>query len=335
MTQSKDLLFHLRARILFTRMKIPQTLRPIGLVIIFVILTAQFSFGWGKDGHKIINRVAIEMLPADLPAFLHTPQAIDEIEYLGREPDRWRSSENRELSVAQAPEHFIDLDLADLVAPDGLPTQRFAFIRDVYRAQRKYLGLAAKLTPQKIGLLPWQANEEFERLRDDMREYRFRIATRLPVDGAELAILYDTGVLGHYVADGSQPLHTTVDYDGWVEKENPNGFTRSRGIHSKFETQFVHDNLRAAQIRALVPEKPRILDSPFQNFVEYLRTSHSQVSELYKLEKHDGFEGTGTAQSRSFTAERLAAGATMLRDMIVTAWVRSAPATNESASHER
>jgi hypothetical protein len=315
-------------------MKISQILRPIGLVVTFIILTAQFSFGWGRDGHKIINRVAIEMLPADLPAFLHTPQATDEIEYLGPEPDRWRSTENYELSAAQAPEHFIDLELAYMVDPDGLPAQRFAFIRDVYRAQRKYPGLAAKLTPQKIGLLPWQANEEFERLRDDMREYRFRIAAHRPVDGAELAILYDTGVLGHYVADGSQPLHTTVDYDGWVEKENPNGFTRSRGIHSEFETQFVHDNLRAVQIRLLVPEKPRVLGSPFQNFVEYLQASHGQVSELYRLEKYDGFEGAGTAQSRSFTAERLAAGATMLRDMIVTAWVQSAPAENEHAYRE-
>jgi hypothetical protein len=34
--------------------------------------------------------------------------------------------------------------------------------------------------------------------------------------------------------------------------------------------------------------------------------------------------GAGTAESREFTAERLAAGASMLRDMIYTAWVESA-----------
>jgi dihydroorotate dehydrogenase len=33
--------------------------------------------------------------------------------------------------------------------------------------------------------------------------------------------------------------------------------------------------------------------------------------------------GAGTAESREFTAERLAAGASMLRDMIYTAWLES------------
>ena len=34
--------------------------------------------------------------------------------------------------------------------------------------------------------------------------------------------------------------------------------------------------------------------------------------------------GAGTAESREFTAARLAAGASMLRDMIYTAWLESA-----------
>jgi hypothetical protein len=42
------------------------------------------------------------------------------------------------------------------------------------------------------------------------------------------------------------------------------------------------------------------------------------------LDKAGGFAGAGTAESREFTAERLAAGASMLRDMIYTAWLESA-----------
>jgi len=45
---------------------------------------------------------------------------------------------------------------------------------------------------------------------------------------------------------------------------------------------------------------------------------------VYQLEKAGGFVGAGTPESRAFTAERLAAGASMLRDMILTAWVDSA-----------
>jgi hypothetical protein len=45
---------------------------------------------------------------------------------------------------------------------------------------------------------------------------------------------------------------------------------------------------------------------------------------VYQLEKAGGFAGAGSAESREFTADRLAAGASMLRDMIYTAWVDSA-----------
>jgi hypothetical protein len=58
--------------------------------------------------------------------------------------------------------------------------------------------------------------------------------------------------------------------------------------------------------------------------VAYLRHSATWVEKVYQLEKAGGFEGRGTAESRSFTAERLAAGASMLRDMIYTAWLQSA-----------
>ncbi len=59
------------------------------------------------------------------PRFLRSPAAIDEIEYLGPEPDRWRSTAEPELNAAQAPEHFIDLELADALGP--LPHKRLDF----------------------------------------------------------------------------------------------------------------------------------------------------------------------------------------------------------------
>ncbi len=296
-----------------------------GFVVTFFLylFAVQFSFGWGRQAHTIINRVAIEKLPADVPAFLRTRHALDEMEYLGPEPDRWRSPTEPALSTAQAPEHFLDLELADLAAPDGLPAGRFDFIRELDEAQRKYPKLAMELTPQKVGLLPWEANEMFERLELDMREYRNRVASRQPTYGVQQAILYDAGLLGHYVADGSQPLHTTIDYNGWVETKNPEGFTREHQIHAEYETEFVKTNIRADDIRPLVPAGARVLAAPFQDFVDYLRASHRQVPELYRLEERGGFDGRGTAQSRSFTAERIAAGATMLRDMVYTAWVQS------------
>ncbi len=289
----------------------------------FLCFAAPPSFGWGRDGHRIINRVAMQTLPANMPAFLRTPQALDEIEYLGPEPDRWRSSAEPELSSASAPEHFIDLELADEAAPGGLPTERYDFLDELNAAGRLHPDLADQLAPQKVGLLPWQAEEDFERLEVDMRDYRTRRDAHRDTYGAKQAVLYDIGCLGHYVADGSQPLHTTINYNGWVESKNPERFTRDHGIHSRFETEFVHDNLHARDVAPLIPTA-RALDAPFQDFLLYLRTTHSQVAQVYRFDKQGGFAGHGSAASRSFTAERLAAGATMLRDMIYTAWIDSA-----------
>ena len=48
---------------------------------------------------------------------------------------------------------------------------------------------------------------------------------------------YVMGVMGHYVGDATQPLHTTKHYNGWVG-DNPEGYTTSRKIHSWIDGGF-------------------------------------------------------------------------------------------------
>jgi hypothetical protein len=61
----------------------------------------------------------------------------------------------------------------------------------------------------------------------------------------------------------------------------------------------------------------------FESYVAYLRHSATLVDTVYALDKTGGFDNAGTAESRAFTAERLAAGASELRDLIYTAWIES------------
>ena len=61
----------------------------------------------------------------------------------------------------------------------------------------------------------------------------------------------------------------------------------------------------------------------FDAYVAYLRQTSAFVEQVYQLEKAGGFTGAGTPESREFTAARVAAGASMLRDMIYTAWIDS------------
>jgi hypothetical protein len=62
----------------------------------------------------------------------------------------------------------------------------------------------------------------------------------------------------------------------------------------------------------------------FSIYVTYLRHTATNVEKVYQLEKAGGFVAAGSPESREFAAERLAAGASMLRDMIYTAWLESA-----------
>src|ERR1035437_872672 len=59
--------------------------------LVCVLAQPPAAHAWGNGGHRLVNRLAASSLPADVPAFLRSPEAIAEIEYLGPEPDRWRS----------------------------------------------------------------------------------------------------------------------------------------------------------------------------------------------------------------------------------------------------
>jgi hypothetical protein len=211
----------------------------------------------------------------------------------------------------QAPEHFIDLELADALGP--LPHRRFDFEAAAFAAGQR---------PDKIGLQPWQATEVWERLKAALREYRSLSAAHQDTRAVEQAAIFYAGWLGHYVGDASQPLHTTIQYNGWTGP-NPNGYTTAHTIHWQFEGPFVGANLHASDVQPRMTAVHPLEGDVFEDYLSYIRQSSKHVEKVYQLEKTGGFEGQGTPESRDFTANRLAAGASMLRDMVYSAWIQS------------
>lgn len=280
--------------------------------LLVALAFAPLSHAWGNEGHRMINRLAASGLPADVPVFLRSDAAINEIEYLGPEPDRWRSPAEPELVAAQAPEHFIDLEDADALGT--LPHKRFDFLA---------LACAGHKDPAKIGLQPWETEEVWERLKAALREYRNLHAAGKSTHEVEQVVIFYAGWLGHYVGDGAQPLHTTIKYNGWVGA-NPNGYTTEHKIHWQFEGPFVGANITAAEVAPKMTPVAAIQGDLFDQYLLYLRHSQTYVEKVYQLEKAGGFTGKGSEESREFTASRLAAGASMLRDLIYTAWIDSA-----------
>jgi hypothetical protein len=299
---------------------IQDRMRAAAALILLPMLLAQQSFAWGHDGHSMINRVAGEALPPDMPEFLRSSAALDALAYYGPLPDQqWRSNAEPELSAAKAPEHFIDLEYADLAGP--LPRRRYDFLHQLQAAQASRPDI--KMNAESVGLLPYAASEDYEALQAAMHEYRSLRGARQDTHAVEAEIVYTAGILGHFVADGSQPMHTSIQYDGWTGP-NPHGYTTDRRVHTRFEGDFVHANIKAADFAGLVPRKPVVIQDVFADFVVYLRHSNSLIEKTYRIEKTGGFNGAGTREGKSFVDERLAAGATKLRDLIYTAWIQSA-----------
>jgi hypothetical protein len=286
--------------------------------VLLPVMLAQQGLAWGGDGHRMINRLAGEALPVGVPEFLRSPQALDALEYYGPEPDRWKSPAEPELGAAGSPEHFIDIEYADLVGE--LPRKRYDYVRALAFAQKTHPDLA--LSPEKVGLQPYVTVEVWERLKSAMRDYRGLVKEHKDTKPVEAEIVFLAGWLGHYVGDGSQPLHTTIQYNGWTGP-NPHGYTTEHRIHAEFESVFVSANVKATDVAKLVVAKPVVLGDVFTDYVAYLRHSESLAEKTYQLEKVGGFDGAGTPAGKAFAEERLAAGATELRDMIYSAWVKS------------
>ena len=292
---------------------------------LIALFSTQPIWAWGATGHSMINRLAIMNLPTDMPEFVRNANAINVVEYIGPEPDRWRNRAENELSDTQAADHFIDLEWAELAGP--FPKKRYDFLRALAAAQPAHPEV--QMTPEKIGLLPWQTEEVWQRLKADFREYRNLKAAKKDTAGVETIILFEAGWLGHYVGDGSMPLHTSIQYNGWTGP-NPNGYTTEHHIHSQFETAFVNADVKREDVAKLVAvTKPVAIDDEWKQYLDYLHVTNSKVEKVYQIEKAGGFTGAGTPESIGFTEERLAAGAIELRDMIYSAWIHSAEPVQE------
>jgi hypothetical protein len=198
---------------------------------------AQSCFGWGAVGHTIINRLAAQTLPANVPAFLRTQSAIAEIAYLGPEPDRWRSPAEPELSATQAPDHFIDLENADVLGT--LPRKRYDFIEELCKYRQAHPNEAETFTPQHVGMLPWQTEEVWERLKAGFRDYRELKAQGKDTKPVEAAIIFYAAWLGHYVGDHSRCTSRAITTAGWRRK------TRTDIPESTTSTRILRQSLSA------------------------------------------------------------------------------------------
>lgn len=295
----------------------------VGLVLIPAVAVA-----WGNAGHRMVGMLAIQALPTEVPAFLRSKQAAADMGELAREPDRSKGS-GRIHGTNRDAAHFVDIDDEGRV----LGGPKFMELQPT-RAEYEKALQAAGVDSWKAGYLQYATIDAYQQLVRDFGYWRVNVAMEKKSRGARKAwyradrirreklLLANLGNLAHYVGDGSQPLHTSTHYNGWGDYPNPKGYT-SEKIHGPFEEDFVAGAVTPAMARAQMvpfvdcncPVNTRVLN--------YLSRTNTFVEPLYRL-WGEGALRPGQTKGSDFAAERLGAGASELRDLIVLAWRESA-----------
>ena len=265
---------------------------------------------WGRHGHEISARAAVQALPDGMPGFFLA--AGDQLTYLNFEPDRWRdrraSSGDPALGDAYSPGHYVDLELVG---------------RGALEAENRYEFMKAVEDVRPFpGVLPFRCLELFQRLQLGFRQWR-ETPDGAPRQWIEERIINDAGILGHYLMDAANPHHTTIHHDRWIGN-NPNGYSTESGFHGRFETAFVTAQLALDDLVPGMNRKVQLWDTPRRTILDHIRDSHALVEELYRIDRDSPFdENNVDPRNREFAVARLTSGALMLRDAWWTAWVKS------------
>ena len=265
----------------------------------------------------MIGLAAAQTLPSEMPAFFRN--ASQQLSYLNPEPDRWKDRAETTLDPAlnggSSPEHYMDMDF---VSPAVLSAALAAPNRFAFADTLKLAGAPVST----VGLLPFMMLEMAQRLRGDFRLWRIAPDSTIRAF-IEQRIIDDAGILGHYVADGSNPHHTTKHHNGWVGG-NPKGYTSDNRFHSRFESAYVQGQIKLPDILGGMNREPKVFPNLRTAIIAYMNTSFAQLDRLYEIDKATPFQAeTSTAEQKAFASARLAAGAEMLRDIWWTAWVTS------------
>jgi len=302
--------------------------RAAAPALIASLLFAEQAGAWGSTGHRLIGQLGVATLPDTLPAFLKTPETILQMGELSREPDRSRGA-GQPHDEDLDPGHFVDLT-DDGHVENGPPITDMPKNRDAFSAALHANGSDL----HKGGWLFYNLVDGYQQLTKDFAYYRVdMVGAKRETDPAKHAyyvadlklreqiIIRDLGYWSHFVGDASQPMHASVHYNGWGKYPNPNNYTQDH-IHGPFEGPFIHDNVSFDSAKAAMPAPAACADPIAKCMADYLLVTQSKVEPLYAMWTAGAFTNKDP-KAVAFANERVAAGAAMLRDLVVRAWAES------------
>lgn len=248
---------------------------------------------WGDKGHKLTASKAFECLPSELSFMLRWKKDI--VEH-APDPDHRKKGDKTE-----APKHFIDIDYYQ-------EFQKGTLILNQDSLKSKY---GEKVFLEQ-GILPWATEATLENLTKAFRQ----------MDTS--AIKLYASDLAHYVADGFQPQHATVNYDGKL--------TGQKGIHFRYEITMLDSNLTELE-NEVRPEDAYFVSEPEKYIFSYIDGADMYAETILSAdrfafkasgEKYDGnYYKLMWFRTKHMTVQQIDSAARALASLYYTAWVNA------------
>jgi hypothetical protein len=317
--------------------------RLFGLLLVLSLCVP--ALGWSAHGHRTVTRLALDGLSPDMPQWLHDKDVMARLVDQSNEPDRWRGTHRPAIVHEANPEHYIDIEDLDQygLTLEHLPEYRYEYVKEMVRARVEHPDRMIPIdeakdrdkTKEWPGFLPWAMAEHFAKLQASFNTLRILEAVNDPERAAQLAqaeenVIYEMGILSHYVGDAAQPLHTTRHHHGWVGP-NPEGYTTDNGFHAYIDGRILEiHHLDYDALKARMKFETKLSADPWPDCLAYIRRSYEHVEPLYKLQK----DGTLVQDAgKEFISERLCDAGSMLAALYNAAWTASKPSAGEIGSY--
>lgn len=259
-------------------------------LLLFLIPTV-LIFGWGDKGHKIITAFAMKQLPAEMKFSEAFKSAIIEHSV---DPDNRKRDDKSE-----GPKHFIDIDFYKEFS-DGIVIMSRDSLNKLYGEQ----------VVTKEGILPWATETTYYRL---IKAFKDKDKDKVLLYASDLA---------HYVGDGHQPLHATVNYNGQLSDQ--------KGVHARYEIEMLDQYLNVIE-KNYDDQIPYYINNIPSMIFNYIAEANNYVELILSADKFASKKREGKFDKEYYrlfwfktkyvTINEINSAALSLSSLIYSAWV--------------
>lgn len=324
------------------------------ILLLTASVASNIAVAWGEKGHNLVSVIAVDLLKQKSN---HEPKLMKPFEvkremlgHVSNIPDIYWRSLDKELTKVGNPAHYIDWEyLHKKPTFDNIPAQ-WEQLQKLYDGNCDKKNKSFQDCPPKrdkdfyltAGYNPWRVLQFWTMGRDALKKANTEKNETKRVELVNDALLY-FGLMSHFVADLSNPLHNTSDYDGWHVHQGK--------LHAYYETvvvdklgpelagevyAFAKKKQPSADIYKTIPKEKK--SDPLSMTLSLSFAAYDLKEKLFTLDKkhsllagskQEGEKRVGAKrkspeqvkdQYKPFVVSQLAIAADVLADLWLLAW---------------